>query len=166
MEAVSWNPEILISRGDEMQSSVADVIAVAKRNRGMKIRMERSGLKQILGLPGCIPASKAQFREGCVKAVELGMQPLPERARVMAEIHRRIDRAMELDDGSVAWQSSLAPILDFAGAWALAARLMLAGLSVLVHEEDGSHACCADADKGRADVELVIPIVPACAQRG
>ena len=161
MNAVSWNPEILIARRDGMQSSLADVIAVAKRSNGMKIRMERSRSRPILGSPGCVPASKAQFREGCVKAVELGMQPLPQKARVLAEIHRRIDCMSEADDGSGTWQSSLASILDFTGAWALAARLMRAGLSVSVHEEDVRTQSLGGTDEGRADVELVIPIGPA-----
>jgi len=161
MEAVSWNPEILIARRDGMQSLLADVIFVAKRSDGMRIRMERPRSRPILGSPGCVPASKAQFREGCVKAVELGMQPLPQKARVLAEIHRRIDHVSEADDGSGSWQYSLTSILDFTGAWALAARLMRAGLSVLVHEEDGSAACCSSVDNSRADVELVIPLGPA-----
>ena len=156
MKAVSWNPEILIARRDGMQSSLADVIAAAKRNRGLRIRMERSEGNPVLGSAGCVPASKAQFREGCVKAVELGMAPLPERARVMAEIHRRLDGVMESNDGSEAWQESLLPILDFAGAWALAARLMQAGLSVLVHEEDVDCSVEIDLAEGLADVELVI----------
>ncbi|MCK5828012.1 hypothetical protein KAH43_05750 [Candidatus Bipolaricaulota bacterium] len=161
MKAVSWNPEILIARRDGMQASLADVVAVARANRGMKIRMERSDLRLSEQSTTCIPASKEQFRVGCIKAVELGMQPLPERARVMAEIHRRIDRAMASDDGSVAWQSSLAPILYFAGAWALAARLMRAGLSVSVHEEGGESSASVGTDEGKADVQLVIPIRPA-----
>lgn len=161
MEAVSWNPEILIARWDGMQSSLADVIAIAKRSDGMKIRMERSQSRLILGSPGCVSASKAQFREGCVKAVELGMQPLPQKARVLAEIHRRIDLVSEADDDSDSWQSSLASIMDFTGAWALAARLMRAGLSVLVHEEDVGTQSLSCIDEDRADVELVIPIGPA-----
>ncbi len=76
----------------------------------------------------------------------------------MAEIHRRIDRALESDDGSAAWQSSLAPILDFAGAWTLAARLMREGFSVSIHEDDGQPSAGMDVDEDRADVELVIPI--------
>ena len=163
MKAVSWNPEILIARQEGMQSLLADVITVAKRNRGMRIRMDRSEGKTILGSPGCVPASKAQFREGCVKAVELGIAPLPERAWVMAEIHRRIDGVMESDDGSSGWQANLLPILDFAGAWALAARLMRAGLSVLVHEEASDVSFEERTAEGRADVELVIPC--ACADR-
>ena len=161
MEAVSWNPEILIARRDGMQSLLADVISVAKRSDGMRIRIEQSRSRPILGSPGCVPASKAQFREGCVKAVELGMQPLPQKARVLAEIHRRIDCVSEADDGSGTWQSSLASILDFTGAWALAARLMRAGLSVSVHEEDGRTQSLGSVDKHRADVELVVPIGPA-----
>lgn len=161
MNAVSWNPEILIARRDGMQSSLADVIAVAKRSNGMRIRMERSESRPILGSPGCVPASKAQFRDGCVKAVELGMQPLPQKARVLAEIHRRIDLVFEADDDSDSWQSSLASIMDFTGAWALAALLMRAGLSVLVHEEDAGARSPDNMDESRADVELVIPIGPA-----
>jgi len=126
--------------------------------------MERSDLRLSERSIACIPASKEQFRVGCIKAVELGMKPLPERARVMAEIHRRIDRAMESADGSVAWQSSLAPILDFAGAWALAARLMRVGLSVSVHEEDGSFSASVGTDEGKADVQLVIPVESAAQQ--
>lgn len=158
MNAVGWNPEILIARGDSMQSLLADVIAVAKRSDGMRIRMERSQSRPILGGLGCVAASKAQFREGCVKAIELGMQPLPLKACVLSEIHRRIDLVSEADADSVSADSGLASIISFTGAWALAARLIRAGLSVKVHEEDGSAACCACGDEGRADVELVIPI--------
>ena len=86
------------------------------------------------------------------------MQPLPQKARVLAEIHRRLDRVSEADDDSGACQSCLASILDFSEAWALAARLVQAGLSVLVYEEDGSIACCDFVDEGGADVEVVIPI--------
>ena len=59
MNAVEWNPEVLIARGDSMQSSLADIIAVAKRSDGMRIRMERSKSRPVFGLPGCVPASKA-----------------------------------------------------------------------------------------------------------
>ena len=161
MEAVSWNPEILIARRDGMQSLLADVISVAKRSDGMRIRMERSRSRPILDSPGCVPASKAQFREGCVKAVELGMQPLPQKARVLAEIHRRIDYVWEANDGSGSWQYSLTSILDFTGAWALAAWLMRAGLSVFVREEDSRTQSLGSIDKHRVDVELVVPIGPA-----
>ena len=161
MNIMSWNPDILIARRDGMQSSVADVIAVAKRSHGMRIRVERSKSRSISSSPGCVPASKAQFREGCVKAVELGMQLLPQKARILAEIHRRLDRASEADDGPRSWQYCAISILNFAGAWALAARLMRAGLSVSVREEDGRPQSLGSMENGRADVELVVPIGPA-----
>ena len=158
MNAVGWNPEILIARADSMQSLLADVIAVAKRSDGMRIRMERSKSRPILGAPGCVAASKAQFREGCVKAVELGMQPLPQKARILSEIHRRIDLVSDASIGSASWQSGLVSIMNFTGAWALAARLMREGLSVLVHEEAVGARFLGSLEEGRADVELVIPI--------
>ena len=162
MNVVSWNPDILIARREGMQSSLADVITIAKRSQGMRIRMERPQFRPILGLPGCGTASKAQFREGCVRAVELGMQPLPQKARVLAEIHRRIDLVSEADDDLDSGQCGLASIMDFAGAWALAARLMQAGLSVSVHEEDGrTQSSGSSSDERKADVELVVPIGPA-----
>ncbi|MBU1048661.1 hypothetical protein KKG90_01435 [Candidatus Bipolaricaulota bacterium] len=161
MNAVSWNPEILLVRGSDMQSSLADVISEAKRRQGLRIRMERSQARAILGSIGCGAVSGGQFREGCVKAVELGMQPLPQKARVLAEIHRRIDRLSETAEGSGSWQSGLASIISFAGAWALAARLMRAGLSVCIREENPSAQFTGCAVQERADVELVIPIGPA-----
>lgn len=158
MEAVSWNPDILIARGDNMQPLLADLIAVAKRSDGMRIRMERSQPGPILGGLGCVAPSKAQFREGCVKAVELGMQPLPHKARVLSEIHRRIDLVSDASIGSDSWQNGLASITNFTGAWALAARLMREGLSVFVHEEAAGARLPGSVEEGRADVELVIPI--------
>jgi|GEM_PF-2518589 hypothetical protein len=158
MSALSWNPETLIARRDGMHSLLAEVIAAAKRSDGVSIRMERSKSRPILGSPGCVAASKAQFREGCVKAVELGMQPLPQKARILSEIHRRIDLISETSVGSGSWQSSLASIMDFTGAWALAAWLMREGLSVLVHEESVGARFLGSIEEGRADVELVIPI--------
>lgn len=159
MSAVSWNPETLIERRDDMQSLLAEVIAVAKRSDGVSIRMERSKSKPILGAQGCVAASKAQFREGCLKAVELGMQPLPQKARVSAEIHRRIDNLVETEASG--WQSGLAAIVSFTGAWALAARLIRAGLSVCIHEEGAIPESIGSSRQGRADVEVVIPTGPA-----
>lgn len=161
MKEIHWNPEILVARREGMQSSLADVVAVAKANRGMKIRMERSDLRLSQRPDAWLPASKEQFRAGCIKAVELGMQPLPERSRVMAEIHRRMDCVMASADSSMEWPSSLAPILEFAGAWALAARLARAGLRVSIHEDDGAALAHVGPGDGKADVQLVIPVRPA-----
>ena len=87
------------------------------------------------------------------------MQPLPQKALVLAEIHRRIDRLSETDEGSDVWQSSVVSIVSFAGAWTLAARLMREGLNVSVHEDDDSSDGMG-INGDRADVELLISIEP------
>ena len=158
MKAVGWCSDILIARGNRMQSMLSDVIAVAKRSDGIKIRMERPQSSSNLDGSLYMGASCAQIREGCIQAVDLGLHVLPERARVLAEIHRRFDSILESDDGVPIQQSRLESIMDFAGAWALAARLMRAGLSVLVCEEGSKTDHAVGQENERADVELLIPI--------
>ncbi len=161
MKAVQWNPQNLIARRDGFQKAIAGMIVDAERGERVRVQIERSESHQILGRMVCVTSSGAQFREGCIKAVELGIWPLPQKARVLAEIHRRFDHVPEADCASVAWQTSVASILDFAGAWALAARLIRAGLRVSVFEEDLAGKPSGSVNEGRADVELVIPINPA-----
>jgi len=158
MNAVCWNPEVLIARGDDMQSCLSELIHEAKKRQGLRIQMDPSPIQHVLDRIGRGASSRAQFREGCVKAIELGMQPLPQKARVLAEIHRRIDNLGEA--GSASCQLGLAAIVSFSGAWALAARLIREGLSVCIHEEGAIPESIGSIRQGRADVEVVIPNRP------
>ncbi|MCK4570557.1 hypothetical protein KAT84_01275 [Candidatus Bipolaricaulota bacterium] len=155
MKAVKWNSQSLIARGDGFQKAIAGMIVDAESGEHVRVQIERSKFHRIMGRTECVAAT---FREGCIKAVELGIWPLPQKARVLAEIHRRFDHVPEADCASVAWQTSVAAILDFAGAWALAARLMQAGLRVSVLEENLVGKPSGSVDEDRVDVELVIPI--------
>ena len=57
------------------------------------------------------------------------------------------------------WRSGLASIYEYAGGWALASRLMRAGLRVSVVEGEPAHEP-SGSDGRRADVEIIIPIGP------
>lgn len=158
MKAVKWRPESLIARNDGLQMAIADILGAAERGERLRVRIERSKSCRILGRQDRVAAFKAQFREGCIKVVESGIWSLPQKARVLAEIHRRLDQVPESDRGSAAWRSSLASVYDFAGAWALAARLMHAGLKVSVLEEDPTRKASGRVDVSGVDVSIVIPI--------
>ena len=156
MNAVCWNPEVLIVRRSDMQSRLSELILEVGKHHGLKVQMDPTHIQSAGGLVGSAAASRAQFREGCVKAIELGMQPLPGKARVMAEIHRRIDRLAEEEVAGAPKGDSLSSIVTFTGAWALAAQLMSEGLSVHVHEENVGSSW-SQSEVGDPDVEVVIP---------
>ena len=160
MKAVKWSAENLIARNGAPQAAIAGMVVAAKRGERIRVQIERSESHQILGRSDCITASKARFREGCIKAVEPHIWPLPQKGRVLAEIHRRFDQMLDSNCNSDAWRSGLASIYDYAGAWALASRLMQVGLRVSVVEGEPANGP-ADSDAKRANVEIVIPIGPA-----
>lgn len=160
MKAVKWSPENLIARSDEVRAAAADMMHVVRQGERIVIRIQESKMQRILGADHQAGISMAQFRQGCVKSVEASIDPLPQRGRVLAEIHRRLDDASQLDHSSASWRSRLVSIFDFAGAWALAARLIREGLSVSVIESSRVRKR-SEAREARADVEIIIPIGPA-----
>lgn len=159
MKAVKWSVENLIARNGDPQAVIAEMIVAAERGEKVRVQIERSESHQILGRLDCIAVSKARFREGCIKAVESRIWPLPQRGRVLAEIHRRFDQVLEPNCNSATWRSGFASIYDYAGAWALASRLMRVGLRVSVVEGEPANEP-SGSDGKRADVEIVIPIGP------
>ncbi len=156
MNAVCWNPEVLIIRRADMQSRLSELILKVEKQQGLRVQMDPSHIQHVLDRIGRGAASRAQFREGCVKAIELGMQPLPEKSRVLAEIHRRMDQLAVEDVHGAPKRESLSSIVSFTGAWALAARLMREGLSVHVCEQDVGSSW-SGSEISEADVEVVIP---------
>ena len=159
MMAVKWSVENLIAQDSGPQAAIAGMVVAAERGEKVRVQIERSESHQILGRSDCVAASKARFREGCIKAVESRIWPLPQRGRVLAEIHRRFDQVLEPNCNSATWRSGFASIYDYAGAWALASRLMLVGLRVSVVEGEPANEP-SGRDGKRADVEIVIPIGP------
>ena len=157
MKAVKWNPGNLIARNGSPQAAIAGMVVAVEHGEKVRVQIERSESHQILGRSDCVTSSKGRFREVCIKAVESRIWPLPQKGRVLAEIHRRFDQVPEPDRDFAAWRSRLASIYDFAGAWALAARLMRVGLRVSVVEGETSEKPL-DSEDMRADVEIVIPI--------
>jgi len=157
MKAMKWSPENLIARNGSPQAAIAGMVVAVEHGEKVRVEIERSEADQILGRSDCVAASKARFREGCIKAVESRIWPLPQKGRVLAEIHRRLDQVHEGNCDSAAWRSGLASIYDFAGAWALAARLMRVGLTVSVVEGEPANEP-RDSKAMRADVEIIIPL--------
>jgi hypothetical protein len=160
VRAVRWNPESLIARDDGLSLAVEGMVRVAGLGERVRIDVERSESRRILGRSTGAVAAKARFREGCIKTVEAGIWPLPQKGRVMAEIHRRLDRVPDSEGTPGIWRERLVSIYDFAGAWALAARLIQAGLSVSVIEGEPLRMPGVSSGDG-ADVEIVIPADPA-----
>jgi len=157
MEAVKWSTENLIAGNGSPQTAIADMILAVEHGEKVRVQIDRSRSHQILGRSDCVAAFKARFREGCIKAVESRIWPLPQKGRVLAEIHRRLDQVHEPNCDLTAWRSDLASIYDFAGAWALAARLMRVGLRVSVVEGEPANGP-SGSEATRVDVEIVIPL--------
>ena len=158
---MKWSPDNISARNNGMRAAIDNIIAATTRGERARIQIERATSDRILGRPGCVAASRAQFREGCIKVVESGIWRFPQKARVLAEIHRRFDHVAESDyDSAAVWRATVASIYDFAGAWALAARLMQAGLCVAVLEEALASEPSDSLSQSRVDVELIIPIGP------
>lgn len=164
MNAMIWSPERLMARHEKALAATDDLIVAVRRGARATIVLEESRPEQDSENADRIELVGAQLREGCIKAVEAAIRPFPQRGRVLAELHRRLDHVSEMDRSSVAWRSRLAAILSFAGAWTLAARLMRAGIRVCVIEGDslGERSVMQDS---RADVNIVIPIGPAATSR-
>lgn len=160
MKVVKWSPESLITRSEEARAAAADMMHAVRQGERVVIQVQESKTQRVLGGKSQTEISMAQFRQGCVKSVEVSIGTLPQRGRVLAEIHRRLDRASQLDHDSAGWRSRWVSIYDFAGSWALAACLIRVGLSVSVVEGK-----CApkhrESHETRADVEIIIPIGPA-----
>jgi hypothetical protein len=152
MKAVKWNPEVLIADRGSPTSDISGWLDAAGRGERVRVEIRPSGSRRILG-PSCARGTQALFREGCVKVAELHLWPHPQKGRVLAEIHRRLDRLSDAECGSEAWYARMASVYDYAGAWALAARLMQFGLRVCVRECSASR--CASDDS--ADVEIILP---------
>ncbi len=150
---VKWNPESLIAGPDGPSAPIGDWLIAAERGEKIRVEIRPSGSGSILGR-SCMQLAKAHLREGCIKVVESRLWPHPQNGRVLAEIHRRFDRMPDSDCGSAAWRSMLASIYDYAGAWALAARLLQSGLRVCVV---GSESMCVPSDDETADVEIILP---------
>ena len=157
MKIVKWSQESLIARSGGSQAAVADMVVAAERGEQVKVQIERAESYRILGRLDRVKASRGSLRQGCIKIVEACIWPLPQRGRVLAEIHRRLDRLPESDCSPTVWRSGLASIYDFACAWALAAQLMRAGLQVSVVEGEGASMLSSN-DDGRGNVEIIIPI--------
>jgi hypothetical protein len=157
VKAVNWSPKALLVLGSGVHAAIDCMAVSVQRGERVRVQIERSELHQILGKSSRVAVSAPQFREGCIKVVESAIWPLPQRARVLAEIHRRLDEVLDLDRVSVRGRSSLASIYDFAAAWALAARLMQAGLTVSVLEHGLTRGSPCGFDENRADVDIVIP---------
>lgn len=160
MKAVAWSPEGLIVRSEEARSTAVGLAQVVRQGESIVVRIQGSEAERILGAKHEENISMAQFRQGCVTSVEASIRSLPERSRILAEIHRRLDCEVNQDDRSASWRSRLVSVFDFAGAWALAAHLMREGLSVDVIEKP-RNAWRVERDEERADVKIILPIGPA-----
>jgi hypothetical protein len=152
MKAVKWNPETLIADRDIPVYDIADWASAARRGERVRVEIRPSGtrwdLEQACGL-----GTQALFREGCIKIAEARLWLHPQKGRVLAEIHRRFDLMPDAECGSDAWYARMASIYDYAGAWALAVRLMQIGLRVRVLECRASNSVLGDDS---ADVEIVL----------
>lgn len=159
MNAMTWNPEKLLARHEHALVATAELIEAVKEGARATVVLEQAS-------PWCESRhmhrdapDAAPLREGCIKAVEAAIRAFPQRGRVLAELHRRLDHAFEMERGSSARRACLTAIISFAGAWTLAARLMQSGLSVRVIEGDSlrDRFFC---ENDKADVDIVIPIGP------
>lgn len=160
MKAMSWSPERLITRSEEARVAAADIAGIVSQGERVVIRIQESRMQRVLGDEGLAEISIGQFREGCVKSAEVCIGTLSQRGAVLAEIHRRLDHASQLDRSLACWRSQLVSIYDFAGTWALAARLIREGLAVSVTER-GRAMARHEPHEAEADVEIILPIGPA-----
>ena len=152
MKAVKWNPEVLIADRGNPMAGLADWVDEAGQEERLRVEICPSASRWDLQR-GCMLGSQALFREGCIKVAEANLQLHPQKGRVLAEIHRRFDVLSDVEFGSERWAAKMASIYDYAGAWALAARLMQMGLRVCVHEVLPSRGPC---DDNSSDVEIVV----------
>jgi hypothetical protein len=157
MKAVKWCSNDFIVRRESDGPDIDRVIAAAHDGVPMRIDIEPCSSDVVLGSPERSAGADGQFREGCIKAVEAHIWPLAQKSGVLAEIHRRLDRLSEKGYSDRDRASALASVYDFAGAWALAARLIRSGLRVVVIE--GGKASPGRYDQ--ADVEIVLSVGPA-----
>jgi len=155
MSAVRLRANDLIVRAEDEARHVERLIASARRGHAVRIELERSSSDGVFASAMRWTGGDASFREGCIKAVEAHIWPLAERSRVLAEIHRRIDRLTDACESSIDPASAWASVYDFAGAWALAARLIRSGLRVAVVDDAASEDAAPPRDEP-ADVEIVL----------
>jgi len=79
MLAVKWGVENLIALDNGPQAAIAGMVIAVKRGERVRVQIEGSESRQILGRSDCVAVSKARFREGCIKVVESSIWPLPQR---------------------------------------------------------------------------------------
>ncbi len=159
MNVVQLRSSDLIARRAKDMPELEDLIAAAHRGRAIKIAIGPSLWSDVLGGSWKPLDVSGSFREGCVKAVEARIWPLAQRSSVLAEIHRRLDRLAETDRCARDRAAAMAAVYDFAGAWALAARLIRSGLRVAVVEDASSGGAAHDPGE-RPDVEIILSAGP------
>jgi len=160
MKSVKWSPELFLAPNGKQQQVAVGRMVADQRGEKVNVQIRRAACHRVLSRSDDSCVSKAQLREGCIKSVERDIWAFPQRARVLSEIHRRFDRVVEGDWSSTSWRARVMAIYDFAGAWAVAARLMQGGLRVAVVEEARISEETDRVASSGVDVELIIPSQP------
>jgi len=161
MNAVQLRSSDLIARRENQAPEPEDLIVAARRGQAMRIAIEPASSRDVLGSSRRSLDASGSFREGCIKAVEARIWPLAQKSSVLAEIHRRLDRLAETGRCDQDRATAMAAIYDFAGAWALAARLIQSGLRVVVVEDAFPENAVHEPNE-RADVEILLSAGPTC----